>query len=114
MRKHIRFAAVAATFLLLHSSEASAELLTTGNADCGKWINARKQNTANAYEWFLRGVLNGMALGSDKEFWEAGGVKISGDQADAWMDKWCRENPLSNVIDGAKSLFLSRTLPARR
>lgn len=93
---------------------ARAQILIAANPDCGRWINARRDNSANSYEWYLRGTLNGLALGADKEFWEAGGIRISGDQADAWMDKWCRENPLSKVLDGAKSLFLSRAVPARR
>lgn len=68
--------------------------------NCGDWAQQRAAG-ATYVEWYLVGLIDGLALGTHTEIWRAGGVKITGEQVFLWMDKYCRENPLSNVITGA-------------
>jgi hypothetical protein len=77
--------------------------------DCGNWVKARARNTPNVHEALLLGTLNGMALGTGIDFWRAGGTKVSREQVFLWMDKYCRENPLSHIIDGSKKLIDERS-----
>jgi hypothetical protein len=95
------FVAVA---LLISGEPAQAQQEEAGvhasSFNCGEWTEHRSSGTgiAGAY---LVGLLDGLALGTRTEIWHAGGVRISGDQACLWMDKYCRENPLSLVVTGA-------------
>ena len=80
-----------------------------GILDCGLWIAARKTNDAAALEHFLLGLLNGISLGSNVEFWRARGLPISREQAYLWMDGYCAKNPLKEVYEGAFALMSERT-----
>ena len=84
-----------------------------GALDCGEWAYARKKDNAVAYEHYLLGVLNGLTLGRQQDFWGAGGAVISREAAYLWMDGYCRGHPLSAVITGAVELFNERAPPIR-
>ena len=47
-------------------------------------------------------------MGTELDFWRIG-VGLEVDQALYWMDKYCRENPLSRTITGALKLFKQTT-----
>jgi hypothetical protein len=84
---------------------AQGNIYTQGLLDCAQWIAGRKDSpTASNYEHFLLGLMNGMALGSRVEFWNASGVLLSRQQVYLWMDNYCAKNPLKHVIEGASVL----------
>lgn len=69
---------------------------------CADWITARGRNNAKAYEFWLMGVLSGLNLSSDFSTDFLSGVKAN--SAVFWMDKYCRENPLKSIPEGAVQL----------
>lgn len=71
-----------------------------GAVDCGKWLAGK----SDAYSWWLAGFMSGMAL---KEYRDGTDplAGVSAEQLDAWMDKYCRENPLSWVSAGGIKLL---------
>ena len=76
--------------------------------DCGIWIEARSPNVdSTALEHFAQGFLNGMTLESRFDFWKKP-YPITPKQTFLWIDKYCRENPLSSPITGMKKLFDQR------
>ena len=107
-----RARAVAALFAGLAFLPAPAipqGIVVEGTVDCGEWITARSNNTAVPLEHYLLGLLNGLALGRQDEFWRADGrSKPSREAIYLWMDKYCRDNPLSNPVSGAFVLFDER------
>ena len=94
--------------LLSFAVPVKAELTIRGALDCGTWLEARRAGLVRAEGWLV-GVLNGVTIGSGIEFWQAGDGMITNDQLFYWMDKYCRENPLNDVMDGVGKLFNERT-----
>lgn len=81
----------------------------TGVVDCGKWVEGRSTSSAQILEGYVIGMMNGLALGSGVEFWFASGSKLEAAQVHLWMDKYCRENPLSSVVTGTVALMNEHT-----
>jgi hypothetical protein len=96
--------------ILIPTNQLSPQGITVeGVVDCGKWVEARKQGRAVALEHYLIGLLNGLALGSNVDFWRAGGIKLSSEQTFLWMDNYCQREPLSDPVTGAIALMKERT-----
>ncbi len=53
-------------------------------------------------------------MGTGIEFWYANGSKVSRDQVYLWMDNFCRQRPLSQVVEGSVMLMNERTGDAWR
>lgn len=105
----IRALAVLA-FVFSTSAPAHAQgVVLEGRLDCGNWIEARTKRSADRLEHYLIGLLNGMALTSQIEFWQAGGSRVSRDQVFLWMDDYCRRTPLADPVTGAVALMNERT-----
>ena len=103
-------AALCASLAFLPVLGAAQGISVEGALDCGQWSAARTKERAGYFEHYLLGLLNGMALGKRIEFWHAGGRSSPSREAVyLWMDKYCRENPLSHFITGAFELFAERT-----
>ena len=100
------FLAVAA---LLACGSARAVVVIEGVVDCRDWTEGRADHTSVNLEHYVLGVLNGLALGRGREFWRAGGNKLSPQQAYQWMDNYCKTNPQKQVMTGAGELFEQRT-----
>ena len=85
------------------SMTAGAEgiLLKGGSVDCGKWLNARKLQTAKYYEHYLFGVVDGLALGNGINVWAGKGGRVTQEQFYYWMDAYCQKNPLDFTVTGA-------------
>jgi hypothetical protein len=81
------------------AKQAWAAGVSASMYDCGTW--AMDRETGRPTTWYLSGLLDGLALGMGVEIWGTGSSKITPEQAALWMDKYCRENPLSGVIRGA-------------
>ena len=105
--------AVATAFLFADPAH-SAGIYTSGPLDGGSWAENRTQGTAVVFEGYLQGTMNGLALGSGTEFWNATGSMLKPEQVFLWMDKFCRENPLKDVINGAVTLMNEHTDGAYR
>ncbi len=101
-------AALAASITSAEPAEAQ-QVSIRGARDCGKWAVYRQTEpnsfTTAAVENWLTGFIGGLATGYNNEFWNRGGREISNAQVFIWMDNYCRENPLKDIVDGAMLLF---------
>jgi hypothetical protein len=86
-------------------SDQSETFTVFGASDCGSWV---AQNDIPQKAWLL-GYLSGM----NRIHYATDGIPSdplvaleSADQAFIWMDKWCSENPLKKVPEGAVLLFV--------
>lgn len=93
----------------LLATEATAVTLM-GGASCADWAEDRRldDNVSKVSQAWLRGMLNGFAFASGKEFWGSGDG-LTNDQVFFWMDRYCDENPLKRVSHGAVTLMNERT-----
>lgn len=92
---------LAITLTLGCSGEAAAQgIIVKGTIDCGMWIKAREEKTAEILESYVMGTINGLAMGRSIEIWKADGREVSVDQAYLWLDNYCRKNPLQGVMPG--------------
>jgi len=80
-----------------------------GMSDCGDWLSSRQEKTSIALQDFAIGMLNGMAVGSDTEFWHADGRGISRDAVYFWIDGYCHAHPTDLLESAVISLFRQRT-----
>jgi len=89
---------------------SSAEgIIVSGALDCGTWIEGRTANRAMALEHYAQGLINGLALGWGREFWQARGTSVSPKQVWLWIDKYCRDNPLDSIVSASYALFKEHT-----
>ena len=95
------------SFLLLTQVAFSQTFTINAIVDCGIWIKARSENNSVALEHYALGFLNGMVFESSFDFWGKP-YPISIEQSYLWLDKHCRENPLSQVNYGLLELFKER------
>jgi hypothetical protein len=80
-----------------------------GGSDCGDWLASRQRKTSIALEHYVLGMLNGLALGTDREFWHADGRAISWDAAYFWVDAYCRSHPTDVLATAVLTFFKERT-----
>lgn len=80
-----------------------------GGIDCGDWLGSRQRKTSVAFEHYVLGMLNGLALGADREFWHADGRAISWDAAYFWVDAHCRSHPTDVLNAAVLTFFKERT-----
>ena len=106
--KYILVIAILLSFTVPEKAEA---VMIRGAADCGQWLDFRKDTASrtNGVEFWVMGYLSALSFSTNKEFWESGNG-LSAQQVMYWIDNYCRENPLSNVARAADTLFLERTL----
>ena len=95
------------SILLLTQVAFSQGVTIIGNLDCGMWIESRSQNASESLEHYTWGFYNGMTQNSRFDFWKKP-YPISPEQTYLWLDKYCRENPLSDAIRGMVILFNER------
>ena len=67
---------------------------------CGSWVEARQKNQKSIQLWYV-GFISGINMKSEKNHL----AKIDAASAYLWMDKYCRENPLKNIVEGSSDLF---------
>ena len=70
---------------------------------CADWITARDRKNAQAYEFWLLGYVSGLNMSQDHSIDFLSGIKAN--SLALWMDKYCRENPLKTIPDGAFQLI---------
>ncbi len=91
--------------LLFPLASESATLKGAGTGSCGEWLQDRKENYGAKLHW-LQGFL------SAYNYYAYSGNNTQGIFATAdhnaiaaWMDNYCRENPLNSPADGAIELI---------
>ena len=82
-----------------------------GSTECALWVESRAARNSEVLEHFVIGCLNGLSLGTGKEFWQAKSVPISRRSVFAAMDDYCRTNPSGMIVAGTIQLFNNRTRP---
>jgi hypothetical protein len=88
----------------------AGQINTYGVHDCGTWIAS---STREVKRWQLEFWLAGYLTGRNDEWWNRGGIPEnplgelqSASQATVWMDNYCKANPQSDVLEGARTLFV--------
>jgi hypothetical protein len=76
-------------------------VLRPGDNSCGSWVEARQENRMLIQYWYI-GFISGINMVSEKNHL----AKIDAASAYLWMDKYCRENPLKNIVEGSGDLFI--------
>ena len=76
-------------------------VLEPGNSSCGGWVEARQKNQKQIQYWYI-GLISGINMESKKNHL----ANIDAASAYLWMDKYCRENPLKNIVEGSGDLFI--------
>ena len=98
-------------FGLQGSALAQEVSISGGSTECARWIESRGANDSAVLEHFVIGCLNGLSLGTGKEFWQANAMPISREAVYAAMDQYCRNNPGGLIVAGSIQLFRDRTRP---
>jgi hypothetical protein len=99
--------------LLLTSSDALAQsnrqgvIVGVGTGSCGNYLllrNAKSQHFDDSLEGWIVGFVSGM---NHARFGLSKSIKIlpDGPSMLAYVDKFCRDNPLKTVFNGADALF---------
>lgn len=94
---------VASLCLAFAVSEVSAQGVTIkGDLDCGQWLEARADRDVEptALRNYVQGLVNGLALGRGIEIWKHHGQDTSPEQLFFYLDKYCQDNPLNEVVSG--------------
>ena len=104
---------VAILILLLgFAAPLKAQLKLNATGTCAIWLKAGKNKVFRQIEEaFVLGLIDGMSVGANMNFWatKEGQVKIN--QALSWVDVYCRANPLEHTVTGVQKLFNSRAEP---
>jgi hypothetical protein len=93
---------IIAAIVFLTSTITNAQLIhVEGSVNCGLWLEARTAKTADNYESFVLGYVNGLAVGRLIDIWRFNRSNVSREQLYFWMDEYCRKNALKGVYDGS-------------
>ena len=84
---------------VLDRSNEVHNLALMGGVDCGIWISARESKSLVSVESYVQGLVNGFSWGAKVSIWDQ--KPVTREQFFLWMDKFCRENPLENVLIGS-------------
>ena len=91
---------------IITATHAAFAQTTLGQPDCGRWIDAKGGNPT--YKTWLYGFLTALNL---SEMGSKGAKDVlsylsSTAQVDAWMNNYCKANPLDSVGVGAMKLYM--------
>lgn len=107
--KKVRAIALTLGSLALGTAAAvNAQAATVmGMRSCGKWIEARSENTPSRKGWaslaaeaWLVGYMSGLADGLSIDFLKG----TDGSSLYLWVDNYCRSNPLKDTADAGYEL----------
>ena len=107
MKTLIRVITAAAICLAAQSAFSQT---TFGAPTCGQWLADKSTVMGAVRQTWLTGYLSGINIG----YLTWANIKnqdpldrlSSMAAAYAWMDNWCRKNPLEGVDDGGQALFI--------
>ena len=106
MRK-IRTVSLAVMLSFGAAQAQEGEIWVKGSVNCALWASARAEKNAGQLEHYLLGFINGVAVSYLKEVWIYPN-SIEPEQVYYWMDVYCTNNPLQDVVDGTYELFDDR------
>ena len=114
MKRILTTVAAAVLLAVLGQSDSAAQKVkaSPNNVDCSTWSMVRAERKFGEVQpvaAFVHGLITGMAIGADIEFWKTGGKEIKPHEVFDWMDKYCSENPQSSGFAGAVVLMNGRT-----
>jgi hypothetical protein len=72
--------------------------------DCGLWVKTQSPALRATMSGWLLGYLSGLSMRHEQPNDPLASLN-SPEQATLWLDKYCRNNPLSNLQVGGNSLF---------
>jgi hypothetical protein len=104
-------------FTLMGALSASAQetkqgvgVIGLGNSSCGVWTSSRSgqdalslMTGAGAQGW-VHGYITAMSVESDRI--NAATHRTDPKGLDAWIDNWCRANPLRSIAKAAEALAI--------
>ena len=100
-------------FLVL-TAPVQAQLKLNATGTCAMWLEAGKNKVFRQIEEALvLGLIDGMSLGANMNFWVTREGQLKINQAHDWIDNYCRENPLEHTVTGVWELFNSRAEPVK-
>ncbi|WP_371054981.1 hypothetical protein [Rhodosalinus sp. K401] len=100
---------ILAFFVISLPEFAYGQVYLKGIFNCGSWLDARDSERSVALGHAAQGFLNGLALGSNQEFWNAPDKSpLTPNQVFYWLDRECSARPLSNVYELLFTLFDER------
>jgi hypothetical protein len=74
---------------------------------CASWAEARGSSNPLQVQAYLVGLIDGLALGSMKDFWKTG-AGLEDTQVFFWMDQHCANNPLDALVPATYTLMEER------
>ncbi len=83
---------------LLHATHGIATIYGHGAGSCGEWVESRDQEYPRGHVTWLLGWIS--AAG----YYEGELAQSDSPALAAWMDNYCKANPLDGIVDGAKKL----------
>lgn len=108
MKATVIFLVLIATFAGPAAAQESAghALSGAGAASCGKYLNRHSTTeTSRLFTHWTQGFLSGLnfadRVSADKPFV----ILPDAESIDAYLDKHCKENPLSTPMEGALALY---------
>jgi hypothetical protein len=103
MQKSLRIIAAAAICLAAQSAFSQTRI---EQPDCGQWVKGGYL-TKQQHNGWLTGYLTGINF-AHWSMTNEGPLSAlsSAEQAFAWMDNYCKANPLSNVLVGGAKLMI--------
>ena len=98
--------------LLALTGPAQAQLKLNATGTCTMWLEAGKNKVFRQIEEALvLGLIDGMSLGANMNFWVTREGQLKMNQALYWIDNYCGDNPLEHTVIGVWELFNSRAEP---
>lgn len=94
--------------ILLSPIVSHAVTVRGAGHDCAKWLDDRQRGGPQSSVWeaFIQGIVNGYAMGADKEIWMATGKsEMSASALFYLMDQHCRNNPTHDMIQAVNSII---------
>jgi hypothetical protein len=96
--------------LMTGSAEAQKpyQIFGQGTLSCGSWTASRRDRTALGLEQWILGFLSGAGfVGSTSSVGVDPLKGVDADGAWAWMDNYCRNQPLKELADAAMAFVYS-------
>jgi hypothetical protein len=88
-------------------------IIGIGNSSCGLWTSSRSGQDAESFAFvtgaqgWIHGFITAMAVESDKV--NAAIHRTDPKGLDAWIDNWCKANPLKTIARAAGALAVELT-----
>ena len=107
----MRVLAILVVFLAL-TGPAQAQLKLNATGTCAMWLEAGKNKVFRQIEEALvLGLIDGMSLGANMNFWVTREGQLKINQVLYWVDNYCRDNPLEHTVTGVWEFFNYRAEP---